>query len=128
MLAKATTTMSKEQQIKGHRSPQVLWKWEIAASMGSLASLVGMFIVLAAYNGKENFSWHGVTLNAVVSILSTAGKALLLFALGESIGQWKWVAFSKESRPLIDLERIDSASRGPLGSTKWLWISNWKQR
>lgn len=127
VLANTVTTMSKDQPVKGHRSPRVLWKWEIAALMGSLACLAGIVIVLAVCNGNELFSWHRVTLNAVVSVLSTASKALLLFALGESIGQWKWLAFSKESRPLIDLDRVDSASRGPLGGAKWLWTSRWKQ-
>lgn len=86
-----------------------------------------MIIVLAVYNGREIFSWHGVTLNAVISVLSTASKALLLFALSEAIGQWKWVTFSKGPQPLMDLERVDAASRGPLGSMKWIWATGWKR-
>ena len=80
-----------------------------------------LIILLAVYDGHEIFDWHGVTLNAIVSLLSTASKAALLFALAESVGQWKWILFSSRSRPLLDLERIDSASRGPWGSLQLLW-------
>jgi hypothetical protein len=120
--------MANGQQLKVDRKLRVPWKWEIVASMTSSALLIGMIITLAVFNGKEIYSWHGVTLNTVVSVLSTASKAMLLFALEESIGQWKWVSFSRQFRLLIDLERIDAVSRGPLGSAKWLWLSNWKQR
>ncbi|CAO2657021.1 Nn.00g058240.m01.CDS01 [Neocucurbitaria sp. VM-36] len=120
--------MSKGRYTEGRRKSRAAWKWEFAASIGSFAFLVAMVIVLAVYDGKEIFIWHSITLNAVIAVLSTISRALLLFALGESISQWKWLAFSKSSRPLLDMERIDSASRGPLGGVQWLWFSKWKQR
>lgn len=117
----------RKQRGQNNRKPHHAWTWEILSTLGSIVSLVTMIIVLAIYNGREIFSWYGVTLNAVISVLSTTSKALLLFALSEAVGQWKWVAFSKRPRPLIDLERATSASRGVLGSVRWLWTSTWKQ-
>jgi Protein of unknown function (DUF3176) len=96
------------------------WKWEILATIGTIAFIVSMIAVLVAYNGKPIFNRHGVTLNAVVSVLSTASKATLLFVVAEAIGQWKWILFANQSRPLMDLERVDAASRGPLGSSRLL--------
>jgi hypothetical protein len=98
-----------------------LWKWEIGAIITTLVFFVSMVAVLVAYDGKPIFDWHGVTLNTVISLLSTATKGTLMFAIAESISQWKWILFANESRPLMDLERVDSASRGPLGSAKLLW-------
>ncbi|KAI1145563.1 hypothetical protein F4825DRAFT_240552 [Nemania diffusa] len=92
------------------------WVPEIIALVASAVSLAGLVGVLIAYDTKPIFSWHGITLNAVVSILATASKALLLLAIEELISQWKWILFTNQSRLLIDFERIDAASRGPLGS------------
>lgn len=101
--------------------PFSLWALEILAICFSFSSLLGLVVLLGSYNGKEIFSWHGVTLNAVVSILATASKAALMLAVAESTSQWKWILFSREQRQLIHMERIDAASRGPLGSLKLLW-------
>ncbi|KAK4039161.1 hypothetical protein C8A01DRAFT_16797 [Parachaetomium inaequale] len=96
------------------------WVWEYSAVLGSIASFAAMVAVLASFNGKEVIAWKGVTLNAVVSILSLAVKASLAFVLAECMAQWKWILFVREPRPLMDFERIDAATRGPLGSLRVL--------
>lgn len=97
------------------------WFLEIAALTASFLFLAALVWMLIAYNGKEVFFWHGVTLNSWVAILSTASKATLALALAESTSQWKWIFFSNKERRLLDFDRIDSASRGPWGSLKLLW-------
>ncbi|ROV91664.1 hypothetical protein VMCG_09261 [Cytospora schulzeri] len=97
------------------------WTWEATSVIGSALCLAVQISLLAAYDGKPVFTWHGVTLNTIVSVLSTAGKASLLFAVEELVSQWKWILFTDRARPLMDFERIDSASRGPLGSLQLLW-------
>ncbi|KAK3935004.1 hypothetical protein QBC46DRAFT_358576 [Diplogelasinospora grovesii] len=92
--------------------------WGLAIS-GLIASavLVGsMAALLAVYDGKPIFSWHGVNLNAIVSILSTASKATVIYTVAEATGQWKWILFGQRQRRLMDFEHIDAASRGPMGS------------
>lgn len=74
-----------------------------------------MVIVLAIFDDRLIFEWNGVTLNAIISVISVAMKSSLTFAVAELIGQWKWIIFSRDARPLMDFERIDMASRGPLG-------------
>ncbi|KAK7426512.1 hypothetical protein QQZ08_006970 [Neonectria magnoliae] len=96
------------------------WALEYWALLGSIASFVAMVILLRIFNGKEVFAWNSVTLNTIVSILSLAMKASLAYVLAECMGQWKWILFAREARPLMDFERIDAATRGPLGSLRIL--------
>lgn len=97
------------------------WGIELFALMANLLSMVALVTVLAVCDRKPIFSWHKVTLNTTVSIISTAAKAPILFVVAESISQWKWMIFSHKSRRLLNFQTIDSASRGPLGSLKLLW-------
>lgn len=99
----------------------LLWKWEIFAAAGTALYLTSIVLLLIEYNGKPIFDWYGVTLNAVISVFSTAAKASLMFAIAEAIGQWRWILFARQSRPLLDLNEVDSVSRGPLGSLRLLW-------
>jgi hypothetical protein len=96
------------------------WVWEYSAVLGAVASFAAMVAVLARSDGREVVSLHGVTVNAVVSILSLAMKASLAYVLAECLAQWKWILFAREPRPLMDFERIDAATRGPLGSLRVL--------
>lgn len=91
--------------------------WGLA---GAVTSFAVMVVLLAVFDGRPILDWNGVTLNAIVSVISVAIKATLTFALAELIGQWKWILFSRGARPLVDFERIDMASRGPLGSLRLL--------
>ncbi|KAI9733085.1 MAG: hypothetical protein M1834_003631 [Cirrosporium novae-zelandiae] len=97
------------------------WLLETLALVGCFLSLVAMAILLQYFNNRPIFDWYGVTLNAIVSLLSTAYKACLVLAVVESISQWKWILFSRRQQRLIDLDIIDCSSRGPLGSMKLLW-------
>ena len=97
------------------------WMPELWALGGSGLAFAGTVALLSVFDDRPIFDWYGVTLNTLVSILSAAMKAALIFAISECISQWKWILFSREERPLIDFERIDSASRGPLGGVNVLW-------
>jgi hypothetical protein len=59
--------------------------------------------------------------NTVVAILAATSKSLLMFAVSAGIGQVKWNWFGQRDRRLIDLELLDEASRGPLGSVQVLF-------
>ena len=60
-------------------------------------------------------------LNALVSLLVTAAKSMLLLAVAEGISQYKWLHYmSAIPRPLSNVQTFDSASRGPWGAIKML--------
>lgn len=98
-----------------------LWWPELLACLFSMACIVALVALLTIYNERQIFNWHGVTLNALVSVLSTASKASLLLAVEEAIGQWKWLLFWGRRRRILDFDKIDNASRGPLGSVSLFW-------
>lgn len=100
------------------------WAPEIWALIGVLAIFAALCAMLAAFDGRAIFEWKSITLNTIASTLSVVMKALLLFATSECIGQWKWILFCGGQRTLLDFERIDLASRGPLGSFYLAWRKN----
>lgn len=99
------------------------WVAETAGILASASLLVALVILLAVYDDKAVFEWKGVTLNAIVSVLSTASKASLLYTTSELLSQWKWIVFNATRHPLIDFHRIDATRRGPLGSSEIIWRS-----
>lgn len=101
-----------------------VWLPETASILASVFSLYILAFLLTFFDGKPVFEWNGITLNTVVSTLSTASKAALLHAIEELISQWKWILFTRKCRSLLDFERIDAASRGPMGSLVLIW--RWK--
>ncbi|KAK7918398.1 hypothetical protein PG985_010272 [Apiospora marii] len=84
-----------------------------AVALGALAALVG---ILVQHDGQPLPDWkYGITLNALVSVLSSVLKAAAVLPLAGGISQAKWLWY-KEPRPLKDMETFDDASRGPWGS------------
>ncbi|KAK7546047.1 hypothetical protein IWX50DRAFT_648937 [Phyllosticta citricarpa] len=61
---------------------------ETLALVAGSSCPAALIIVLAAYDGKEIFDYHSITLNTWFSALSSASKAVLAFALATSISQF----------------------------------------
>ena len=80
--------------------------WETISAIFSLLCLTAIFVILAVYNNSPSPSLpHGVTLNAIVSILATGSKASLIFVTSESIRQLKWIWF-RTRRTLVDMQLL----------------------
>ncbi|CAG8935249.1 unnamed protein product [Penicillium salamii] len=116
-----------EKQQVTHTKPTI-WKlvsdlfiWEILAMLLSSGLLVAIVVLLDKYENKPQPNWKYVSLNSVVSWLSTVSKGCVLFCLSEGIGQLKWVWFTRKSRPLVDLGTFDGASRGIWGCAGLVW-------
>ncbi|KAK9415826.1 hypothetical protein SUNI508_10126 [Seiridium unicorne] len=109
---------------KQPRSPVSSLAMEIGALALALTCLVGLVLLLRQYDQKPPPEWTlgpwGVTLNAVISVISLVFRASLLGAVAQCIGQFCWVWFSTQSRPLNDISYYDGASRGALGSLRLL--------
>ncbi|KAI9167933.1 hypothetical protein HJFPF1_04074 [Paramyrothecium foliicola] len=85
-----------------------------------------MIVLLAFFDEKPIFDGEIVTLNTIVSILSTTSKVCLIAAISSCVSQEGWIMFARRPRRLYDLEMVAQASRGPLGSFKLLW--SWRVR
>ena len=70
------------------------WVLEIISMIFSTACFIAIVAILVAFNGKKrpNISYD-LSLNTIISMLATACKSSLVFAVGEAIGQLKWVWF-----------------------------------
>lgn len=95
--------------------------WEALAMTLSLAFLIAIIVILSRYNNRPQPSWNYMSLNSLVSWLSTFSKGCALFAISETIGQLKWTWLSKQTRPVSHLRTFDSASRGLYGSAELIW-------
>lgn len=110
------------------------WLTEITAMLVSCLLIVALCLVLRHYDGRrvpnlriEGFGHsNNITLGTIVSLLITLSVAASLAAVQSSISQLKWQWYSSngkraKSRPLRDLDILDSASRGFTGSVMMLW-------
>ncbi|KAK5636237.1 hypothetical protein RRF57_011949 [Xylaria bambusicola] len=102
-----------------------LWSSDIAAILLAICVLVGVFVLLAYYDGKQTSTWtHPIALTTVVSILSTANSTALASVASNIISQAKWTWFWSpktnprlQGPPIKDMERFDQASRGVSGAS-----------
>lgn len=116
-------TTQDQQAVKQKPRPTTLrtiltnsWLHEISSLIGSWACQIWLVVILLQMNNRPLDTWtQKISLNAMVSALSTISKALLLEPVGASIGQLKWLHLRRPRR-MYDFELFDQASRGPLGS------------
>lgn len=115
------------------------WLWEVTGIVGSALAIGGIVLLLALLDGKVKPKWgisipdhkignkiiYGrtieVTLNSIISILSTAAKICVLIPVTKGLGQLKWVWFSQRERVLADFEKFENATKGLTGSALLLW-------
>ena len=97
------------------------WILEITMAILSVATLGALIMTLKFANHSIVYSWHGVTLNTVVSALATVTKLAAMFVVGNAISQSKWNSFRNRPQLLLDLEAGDLASRGAAGGIGLLW-------
>lgn len=107
------------------------WKWEIAGVVGSALALMGIIVFANHFDNKPTPSWSmsvakynktfTVTMNSILSLLSTIAKICVLIPVSKGLGQLKWVWFAKKERSLRDIETFESASRGLTGSALLMW-------
>lgn len=75
------------------------WWQEMLSALLSVFCLVFMIVILSKVNGSPLEDWdEPVSLNAVVSVLSTAGKASMILPVAECISQLKWIYLQGNSK------------------------------
>ncbi|KAJ6049190.1 hypothetical protein N7444_005906 [Penicillium canescens] len=95
-------------------------------SILALGLLIGIAIIFWYMDDKPLSAWRGrVSLNATISILTTAYTTALMHGVSTFIGQSKWLHFKNGPRKLADFEIFDGASRGVWGSILLLTTVKW---
>lgn len=89
-------------EVQRQKKRGVLREWwqEILSATSSILCTVAIVVILYNVDGKPLANWTvPVSLNVVVSILSTAVKAGLILPVAECISQLKWIHLqSKKSQ------------------------------
>jgi hypothetical protein len=94
------------------------WRWEIASSGLSIASMALVLAILTKTNNQPLKDWTlPIQPNSLISVCTTIGKSAMMVPVASCIGQLRWRYFAQRSRPLRDLQIFDDASRGPWGAT-----------
>ena len=99
------------------------WLWEVAGLLGSGIALAAVVVLLKHFDQHEQPDWNDISLNTVVSWLSTVAKLLALIPLSKSLGQLKWTWLARNEKSMADLAAFDSASRGAVGACQLLWTT-----
>jgi hypothetical protein len=94
------------------------WWWELLSMAFSIACMVGIVVVLLVFQDRPQTDWRGgwLSITGTIAILSTGAKSAAALAVGAALSQYKWLHFRTAPRKLTDLDLLEEASRGPLGS------------
>lgn len=93
------------------------WALEVGSMFLGTICIIIIAIMLLQVDGDEMPKWKlGITIDAILSLLSGFSKSCLLMPTAEALGQIKWTFGITDKRRAVDIERIDKASRGTWGS------------
>jgi hypothetical protein len=96
--------------------------WEVLGLVASTGVLIALAAVLAQYNRKPQPNWQYMSLNSLISWMSTMFRAGIVISSSEALGQLKWIWFAqKRERSVQELRVYDSATRGPYGAMELIW-------
>lgn len=92
------------------------WLFEFFFWVFGMLCLLAIVILLHEYDGELVPAWkYGITLNTIVSLLSSFAGFALMVPITAGLGQLKWLRF-QQTRPLNEFDAIEQAGRGPVGS------------
>ncbi|KAL1590270.1 hypothetical protein WHR41_01383 [Cladosporium halotolerans] len=95
------------------------WICEIIAVLFSSACIIAIAAIVYVYDDKPIPRFpSGLTLNTIISILSTSARSAIIMTVSTSLSQLKWCWFKiGPGKRIQDLQTMDDASRGLLGAT-----------
>ncbi|TLD19715.1 hypothetical protein PspLS_09644 [Pyricularia sp. CBS 133598] len=100
------------------------WGFEMLVMVMAIVSLVGLFVILNAVNGKiiAAWPWESLRLETVISFLVTVTVASVAYVIIQILGQvgWSWFGHTLHRRPLYDLEVFNRGGNGILSSLQLL--------
>ncbi|KAI1033882.1 hypothetical protein LB503_011064 [Fusarium chuoi] len=102
------------------------WGLELLSSCTTLVLFAGMVAIFCSMKNKPYSEWPlSISINTTIAILSTACTAAMMHNVSAFIGQLKWLHFKRSPQNVINVERFDEASRGPLGAILLIFKGPW---
>lgn len=102
------------------------WLLETITLSTSVVLFGGTVAILCYMDGHALSDWtSAISLNAVISVLTTACGAALMHGVSESVSQHKWLYFKTGTRRLNTFKKIDQVSRGPSGALRLIFGLKW---
>ncbi|KAL4755815.1 DUF3176 domain-containing protein [Aspergillus foveolatus] len=102
------------------------WLLESISSILALGLLLAIALIFWHMDNKPLDAWTArVSLNATISILTTACTTALMHSVSSFIAQSKWLHFKTQPRKLAHFELFEGASRGVWGSILLLATIPW---
>lgn len=96
------------------------WWLETLALCFSASCLVATAMILSVFdNSPFRRMPRGLSLNSIIAVLAAASKSSLIFAVTTTMSQCKWCwlkSSNARQKRLGDLQELEDAARGPLGS------------
>jgi hypothetical protein len=97
------------------------WIAETVACIFSIACITAIASILYVYDDRPIPRFpSGVTLNTIVSILSTSARSAIISTVSTCVGQLKWCWYRRSKKSLNDAQTMDDASRGLSGAIRML--------
>ncbi len=103
------------------------WRWELLALAFSIGCMISIVAILFTFQDRPQSEWRGgwLSITATIAIFSTGANSAAALAVGACLSQYKWLHFQKSPHKLTDLDLLEEASRGPLGSLALLARRPW---
>ena len=103
------------------------WWFELLALAFSIGCMVSIVAILFTFQDRPQSEWRGgwLSITATIAIFSTGANSAAALAVGACLSQYKWLHFRKSAHKLTDLDLLEEASRGPLGSLVLLARRPW---
>jgi hypothetical protein len=110
------TSLRTDEYATSDQAPAASWSYRISldtwvpeafAPFTSAASIIAITALLKWYEGTRSPKLpYGITLNAIVSILATVSRSMLIFAVSMCIGQLKWCWYHERKRKVEDIQTM----------------------
>ncbi|KAI5793695.1 hypothetical protein DFH27DRAFT_485270 [Peziza echinospora] len=101
------------------------WAWETSALFLSLLAIGGIVTILILFDGEPIPAWSmrgpGVSVNTLLSVLSTLSRTSLLIPLDDCLGQLMWVRLARRRRKPEEGGNFGMASQGIWGCVRLFW-------
>ena len=119
-----STTAQQPPRKRGFLTITHAWLWELVACFFAIVIVIVEIVLLVVYNNTLTSAWrHSWQLNSVFAFLTALLEAAVAFAVGNCLGQLRWLWFQKGNQELRWMDKLTNA-RAPSGALAYMFSGN----